>query len=294
MKRFQMLVSRRVSLRIHRSQSTLTANQQKLMARGLPKKQPIQGVQNIVVVASGKGGVGKSTTTVNLAMAVMASQKGKSVGILDVDVFGPSIPKMMNLSGEPRVTKENLMIPQVNYGIKCMSMGFLVDENSPIVWRGPMVISAIQKLLFQVQWGHLDYLFIDMPPGTGDTQLSISQLIQINGAVIVTTPQDIALLDARRGAEMFKKVDIPILGLVQNMSQFVCPTCEHVTHVFGDNGAMKLVKDMNIELLGDVPLHLEIRETSDQGIPVVAANPSSPQSLAYCNIASKITEKLPT
>eukprot|EP00111_Clytia_hemisphaerica_P005143 TCONS_00014808-protein len=201
---------------------------------------------------------------------------------------------MMNLSGEPRVTKENLMIPQVNYGIKCMSMGFLVDENSPIVWRGPMVISAIQKLLFQVQWGHLDYLFIDMPPGTGDTQLSISQLIQINGAVIVTTPQDIALLDARRGAEMFKKVDIPILGLVQNMSQFVCPKCEHVTHVFGDNGAMKLVKDMNIELLGDVPLHLEIRETSDQGIPVVAANPSSPQSLAYCNIASKITEKLPT
>lgn len=271
-----------------RNYASLTAKQKELLSRGLPKAKPIPGVENVIVVASGKGGVGKSTTTVNLAMAMAATQKSANIGILDVDIFGPSIPKMMNLSGEPRVTRDNMMIPLQNHGMKCMSMGFLVDETAPIVWRGPMVISAIQRLLFQVDWGQLDYLFIDMPPGTGDIQLSISQLISVAGAVLVTTPQDIALLDVRRGAEMFKKVNIPIFGIVQNMSQFICPNCDHVTHIFGDNGASKLAHDMGLEMLGDIPLHLRIRETSDQGVPIVLTSPTSPQSTAYRDIAKRI------
>ena len=201
--------------------------QRELMARGLPKKQPLPGVKRIILVSSAKGGVGKSTTTVNLALAMMKHEQAPKVGILDADVFGPSIPKLMNLQGEPALNDENLMEPLVNYGIKCMSMGFLVNETDPIVWRGPMVMSSLQKLTRHVDWAPLDYLLIDMPPGTGDTQITITQLLPVDGAVIVTTPQDIALLDARRGIEMYRKVIIPILGLVQNMSHYVCPKCEH-------------------------------------------------------------------
>ncbi|XP_067118546.1 iron-sulfur cluster transfer protein NUBPL isoform X2 [Centruroides vittatus] len=245
--------------------------------KGLPKKFPIAGVEHVILVASGKGGVGKSTTAVNLALAFKANEKEKSVGLLDADVYGPSIPKMMNLKEKPEINKQNLMIPLTNYGIKCMSMGLLVDEKSAIVWRGLMVMSAIEKLLRQVAWGPLDYLIIDMPPGTGDTQLSISQNIPISGVVIVTTPQDIALLDVRRGTEMFRKVEVPVLGIVQNMSLFLCPKCGHATHIFGKEGTKKLAEELKLEILGDIPLDITIRETSDLGHPIVVSKPDDNQ-----------------
>ena len=272
--------------------STLSDRQKQMMARGLPQKQPIPGVDKIVLVASGKGGVGKSSTAVNIAAAIATTNDRLAVGILDADVYGPSVPKMMNLSDQPMLNDRNLMIPLQNYGIKCMSIGFLVDEDSPIVWRGPMVMSAIQRLIRQVDWSPLDYLIVDMPPGTGDIQLSISQLVPISGAVVVTTPQDIALLDARRGAEMFRKVDIPVLGFVQNMSHFVCPHCNQSSHIFGQDGATKVAEQMGVDILGDIPLHMSIRETSDAGRPVVVSKPDSTQSLSYISIAEKIIRKL--
>ncbi|XP_065647739.1 iron-sulfur cluster transfer protein NUBPL isoform X2 [Hydra vulgaris] len=276
-----------------RYNSKISVHQQELMKRGLPKKAPIEGVRYIILVASGKGGVGKSTTAVNLAAAISVVKQTANVGILDADIYGPSIPKMMGLSGEPTLTRENLMIPLNNFGIKCMSIGFLVDDKSAIVWRGPMVMSAIHKLTREVNWSPLDYLIIDMPPGTGDTQLSISQEVHVNGAIVVTTPQDIALLDARRGAEMFRKVNIPVLGFVQNMSIFVCPNCSCTTHIFGDNGAQKLASEMGVDILGDVPLHLSVRESCDQGIPIVFSRPESPESRVYKEIALKIVAKFP-
>ncbi|XP_053139557.1 iron-sulfur protein NUBPL isoform X4 [Hemicordylus capensis] len=200
---------------------------------------------------------------------------------------------MMNLKGSPEVTPKNLMRPLVNYGIACMSMGFLVEETSPIVWRGLMVMSAIEKLLRKVDWSQLDYLVIDMPPGTGDVQLSISQNIPIAGAVIVSTPQDIALLDARRGAEMFRRVNVPVLGLVQNMSIFQCPKCKHETHIFGNDGVRNLANDLDLDVLGDVPLHVHIRETSDTGKPIVVSQPQSNVTQAYLKIAAEIVKKLP-
>uniref|UniRef100_A0A3B4BEN5 Iron-sulfur cluster transfer protein NUBPL n=1 Tax=Periophthalmus magnuspinnatus TaxID=409849 RepID=A0A3B4BEN5_9GOBI len=260
---------------------SLQERQRQQMARGLPKQKPITGVKQIIVVASGKGGVGKSTTAVNLALGLSANDPSKSVGLLDADVYGPSIPKLMNLKGSPDLTDNNLMIPLMNYGILCMSMGFLVDDAAPIVWRGLMVMSAIEKLLRQVDWGELDFLVVDMPPGTGDVQLSISQNVPVAGAVIVSTPQDIALLDARRGAEMFNKVHVPVIGLVQNMSVFQCPNCLHQTHIFGSDGAKNLALSMGVHFLGDVPLHLSIRETSDSGKPVVVSAPDSAEVWAH-------------
>ncbi|KAF7252036.1 Iron-sulfur protein NUBPL [Varanus komodoensis] len=265
----------------------------KIMARGLPKQKPIEGVKDVLVIASGKGGVGKSTTAVNVALALAANDSTKVVGLLDADVYGPSIPKMMNLKGSPEVTPKNLMRPLVNYGITCMSMGFLVEETAPIVWRGLMVMSAIEKLLRQVDWQQLDYLVIDMPPGTGDVQLSISQNIPIAGAVIVSTPQDIALLDAHKGAEMFRKVNVPVLGLVQNMSVFQCPKCKHETHIFGADGVRNLASNLGLDVLGDIPLHIQIRETSDAGKPVVVAEPESDVAQAYLKIAAEIVKRLP-
>ncbi|TTC14932.1 Iron-sulfur protein NUBPL [Bagarius yarrelli] len=244
------------------------------MARGLPKQKPIVGVKEVIVVASGKGGVGKSTTAVNLALGLMANDQSKTVGLLDADVYGPSIPKLMNLKGNPELTELSLQVYSVFFS---MSMGFLVEDTAPIVWRGLMVMSAIEKLLRQVDWGSLDYLVIDMPPGTGDVQLSITQNIPIAGAVIVSTPQDIALLDARRGAEMFRKVNVPVLGLVQNMSVFQCPKCSHQTHIFGSDGVKELACALGVEVLGDIPLHLKIRETSDKGQPMVVSCPDSPE-----------------
>ncbi|XP_026520303.1 iron-sulfur protein NUBPL isoform X2 [Notechis scutatus] len=264
----------------------------KIMARGLPKQKPIEGVKQVLLVASGKGGVGKSTTAVNVALALAANEPTKAVGLLDADVYGPSIPKMMNLKGNPEVTSKNLMRPLVNYGISCMSMGFLVEETAPIVWRGLMVMSAIEKLLRQVDWHQLDYLIIDMPPGTGDIQLSISQNIPVAGAVIVSTPQDIALLDAHKGAVMFRKVNVPVLGLIQNMSVFQCPKCKHETHIFGADGVKKLSKNIGIDVLGDIPLHVHIRETSDSGKPIVISQPQSNVAQAYLKIAAEIVKRL--
>lgn len=263
-----------------------------IMSRGLPKQKPIEGVREVIVVASGKGGVGKSTTAVNLALALAANDSSKAVGLLDVDVYGPSIPKMMNLKGSPELSPNNLMRPLLNYGIACMSMGFLVEETAPLVWRSLMVMSAIEKLLRQVDWGQLDYLVVDMPPGTGDVQLSVSQNIPISGAVIVSTPQDIALMDAHKGAEMFRKVNVPVLGLVQNMSVFQCPQCKHKTHIFGADGARKLAQALDLDVLGDVPLHLSIREASDMGQPVVFSQPESDEAKAYLNIASEVVRRL--
>ncbi|XP_049917622.1 iron-sulfur protein NUBPL [Epinephelus moara] len=280
--------------RCHRSvdSKTLQERQKQQMAKGLPKQKPITGVKQVIVVASGKGGVGKSTTAVNLALGLMANNPLKSVGLLDADVHGPSIPKLMNLKGNPELSDNNLMIPLTNYGVPCMSMGFLVDEVAPIVWRGLMVMSALEKLLRQVHWGSLDYLVVDMPPGTGDVQLSISQNIPVSGAVIVSTPQDIALLDARRGAEMFKKVNVPVLGLVQNMSVFQCPKCNHQTHIFGSDGARQLADTLGVNFLGDIPLHLNIREMSDRGTPVVVSSPDSPEAEAYRKVASAVVQRL--
>ncbi|GAB1597529.1 iron-sulfur protein NUBPL-like isoform X1 [Argonauta hians] len=262
------------------------------MARGLPKKKPIDGIKHVIVVASAKGGVGKSTTAVNLALGLAAIDKSKTVGILDADIFGPSVPKMMNLDAEPQLDQANMMIPLKNFGVKCMSMGFLVDEKSPIVWRGPMVISAIDKLLRQVSWSDIEYLIVDMPPGTGDTQLSLTQNITIAGAVIVTTPQDIALMDARRGAEMFSKVHVPIFGIVQNMSVHICSKCGYAEHIFGKNGAEKMAQELGIEILGNIPLHIDIREKSDSGAPIVVSKPDSPQAMIYKDIASKLAQKI--
>ncbi|XP_032240855.2 iron-sulfur protein NUBPL-like isoform X2 [Nematostella vectensis] len=296
-------VSRLACITVYRRKSThenplgikgQEGNKDGRLSRGLPRKWPIAGVKQVILVASGKGGVGKSTTAVNLALALMAIKKELRVGLLDADVYGPSIPMLMNLQGQqPELTPKNQMKPLVNFGMPCMSMGFLVDDKAPIVWRGLMVMSAIEKLLRQVAWGGLDILLIDMPPGTGDTQLSISQLIPVAGAIIVTTPQDIALLDARRGAEMFKKVDIPVLGLVQNMSHYVCPNCSHKAYIFGQDGAKGVALDMGTEVLGDVPLDLDIRQTSDEGNPIVVLHPESLQAKAYQDIAAKVLDKLP-
>ncbi|XP_039242405.1 iron-sulfur protein NUBPL isoform X1 [Pipra filicauda] len=265
----------------------------RILSRGLPKQKPIEGVKQVVVLASGKGGVGKSTTAVNIALALAANDSTKEVGLLDADIYGPSIPKMMNLKGNPELTPKNLMRPLKNYGIACMSMGFLIEETAPVVWRGLMVMSAVEKLLRQVDWGQLDYLVIDMPPGTGDVQLSVSQNIPIAGAVIISTPQDVALLDARKGAEMFRKVHVPVLGLVQNMSVFQCPKCKHETHIFGADGVRDLAKTLGLDILGDIPLHVNIRESCDSGQPVVIAQPQSDAAKAYLKIAMEIVRRLP-
>ncbi|CAL4073834.1 unnamed protein product, partial [Meganyctiphanes norvegica] len=268
-----------------------TEHQKKIMARGLPKKTKIQGVENVIAVASGKGGVGKSTTAVNLALA-LSEVDNCAVGILDMDVFGPSIPRMMNLMDSPQLDEKDNMIPLTNYGIECMSMGFLVSEGSAMVWRGPMVMSAVQRLLLKTSWGNLRYLILDLPPGTGDTQLSLSQLIEVTGAVIVSTPQDIALLDARRGAQMFSKVGTPVLGLVQNMSVFCCPKCGHKEHIFGQDGVKNMADELGVDVLGDVPLDLRIRVGADAGQPMVVSHPETSQSQSYFNIAKEIVKKI--
>ncbi|CAO3614553.1 unnamed protein product [Mucor hiemalis] len=259
--------------------------------RGLPTKMPIKGVKNVVVVASGKGGVGKSTTAVNIALA--AAGMKKRVGLLDADIFGPSVPKLMNLKGEPELTETgDRLIPLTNYGVKCMSMGFLVDQSAPVVWRGLMVMKALQQLLHQVEWGGLDLLVIDMPPGTGDVQLTISQQVVVDGAVIISTPQDIALIDAVKGTNMFQKVNVPILGLVQNMSLFICPNCNHESHIFGHDGAARMAEDYNVPLLGEVPLHADICKLSDAGKPIVISQPDSPFAAHYKLIAKNMFDRL--
>ena len=250
----------------------------------------VPGIRAIVAVASGKGGVGKSTTATNLALAL--ARLDLRVGMLDADIYGPSQPRMMGISGRPNSPDGKTLQPMENYGVKCMSMGFLVAEDTPMIWRGPMVQSALQQMLRDVDWGELDILVVDMPPGTGDAQLTMSQQVPLAGAVIVSTPQDIALLDAKKGLNMFRRVDVPVLGIIENMSTFVCPNCGHETHVFSHGGAKREADKLGMEFLGEIPLDLEIRETSDSGRPIVVSNPESPHAEAYMAIAARLWTKV--
>ena len=250
----------------------------------------IPGIKRIIAVASGKGGVGKSTVSVNLALALAA--QGRKVGMLDADIYGPSQPRMMGLSGRPMTHDGKTLEPMENYGVKVMSMGFLVPEDSPMIWRGPMVMSAIQQLLNDVNWGELDIMVIDLPPGTGDAQLTMAQQVPLDGAVIVSTPQDIALLDARKGLNMFRKVDVPVLGIIENMSYFACPECGHRSEIFSHGGARKEAERLGIDFLGEIPLDIEIRETSDGGTPIVVAKPDSANAKVFREIAASIAAKL--
>ncbi len=254
------------------------------------QKALVPGVKHIVAVASGKGGVGKSTTSVNLALALAAN--GRKVGLLDADIYGPSMPRMMGISGRPSSPDGKRLEPMENYGIKVMSMGFLVAEDTPMIWRGPMVMSALQQMLRDVNWGDLDVLVVDMPPGTGDAQLTMAQQVPLAGAVIVSTPQDIALLDARKGLNMFRRVDVPVLGIIENMSYFCCPNCGHRTDIFSHGGARKEADDLGMEFLGEIPLHLSIRETSDQGQPIVVSQPESDHAQSYRRIAARLWDKI--
>ncbi|MGF1593101.1 MAG: iron-sulfur cluster carrier protein ApbC [Kiloniellaceae bacterium] len=265
-------------------------------APGQPAAGPggtmIPGIRSIVAVASGKGGVGKSTVTTNLALAL--AQLGLKVGVLDADIYGPSQPRMLGISGRPNSPDGKTLNPMENYGLKCMSMGFLVAEDTPMIWRGPMVQSALQQMLRDVAWGELDILVVDMPPGTGDAQLTMAQQVPLTGAVIVSTPQDIALLDARKGLNMFRKVDVPVFGIVENMSVFVCPNCGHESHIFSHGGARREAERLGMEFLGEIPLDIEIRETSDSGRPVVVSRPDAPNAQVFLAIARRVWEKVST
>ncbi len=253
-------------------------------------KALVPGVRHIVAVASGKGGVGKSTTAVNLALAAHAN--GLRVGLLDADIYGPSQPRMMGISGKPSSPDGKRLLPMENHGVRCMSIGFMVAEDTPIIWRGPMVMSALNQLLRDVEWGELDLLVCDLPPGTGDAQLTMAQQVPLAGAVIVSTPQDIALTDARKGLNMFRKVEVPVLGIVENMSYFLCPHCGERSEIFSHGGAKREAERLGVEFLGALPLDMAIRETSDSGRPIVVADPASPHSETYRAIAKRIWQIL--
>jgi ATP-binding protein involved in chromosome partitioning len=264
-----------------------------------PRSQPPQGhdsrialpgIGAVVAVASGKGGVGKSTTSVNLALAL--ATLGQRVGLLDADIYGPSQPRMLGITGKPQSPDGKKLMPMENYGIRVMSMGFLVDEDAPMIWRGPMVQSAIQQMLSDVAWGELDVLVVDLPPGTGDAQLTMAQRVPLAGAVIVSTPQDIALLDARKALNMFRKVDVPVLGIIENMSYFLCPSCGHRAEIFSHGGARATAEKYGVDFLGEIPLDLVIREQTDAGRPPVVSQPDGPQAAAYLAIARSVIAKL--
>jgi ATP-binding protein involved in chromosome partitioning len=252
--------------------------------------QLLPKVKNIVAVASGKGGVGKSTTAVNLALALAA--EGASVGILDADIYGPSQPMMMGIQGRPDTADGQTMEPLENYGVQVMSIGFLVDADNPMIWRGPMATQALEQLLRQTNWRDLDYLIVDMPPGTGDIQLTLSQRVPLTGAVIVTTPQDIALLDAKKGLKMFEKVGVPILGVVENMAVYCCPNCGHVEHIFGAEGGKRMAAEYGVDYLGALPLNLSIREQADSGRPTVVSEPESDIAELYRTVARQVAVKI--
>ncbi|KAM3419004.1 hypothetical protein BST61_g4960 [Cercospora zeina] len=261
------------------------------MKRGLPEKRPIPNVRKVIAVSSAKGGVGKSTISVNLALAM--AQQGLHTGVLDTDIYGPSIPTLLNLEGyEPELDANNRLLPLTAYGVKAMSMGFLVPRDSPVAWRGLMLQKAMTQLLFEVSWPSLDVLVIDLPPGTGDVQLTLTQSVQLAGAAIVSTPQDLALRDAVRGIAMFEKVNVPILGMIQNMSTFTCTNCGHNHDIFGLDGAKKKCHEMGINFLGDIPLHPDTCASADNGKPTMAASPDSPQAQAFIDIAKVITATL--
>ncbi|MGO4153326.1 iron-sulfur cluster carrier protein ApbC [Cupriavidus sp. YAF13] len=250
----------------------------------------LPGVKNVIAVASGKGGVGKSTTAVNLALALSA--EGARVGMLDADIYGPSLPMMLGIDGRPESSDGQTMEPLEGHGLQANSIGFLIEQDNPMVWRGPMVTSALEQLLRQTNWHDLDYLIVDMPPGTGDIQLTLSQKVPVTGAVIVTTPQDIALLDAKKGLKMFEKVGIPILGIVENMAVYCCPSCGHVEHIFGEGGGEKMCEDYGVDLLGSMPLNRSIREQADSGRPTVVSDPDSPIAELYRTMARKVAIKV--
>ena len=250
----------------------------------------IEGIKNIIAVASGKGGVGKSTTSVNIALALAAD--GASVGMLDADIYGPSQPRMLGISGQPQSDDGKTLEPMVNYDIKAMSIGFLVEEDTPMIWRGPMVTQALEQLLNDTNWGNLDYLIVDLPPGTGDTQLTLSQKIPVSGAVIVTTPQDIALLDARKGLKMFEKVEVPVLGVVENMSIHICSECGHAEHIFGKGGGLRMATESDVDYLGALPLDYMICQQADEGRPTVVAEPDSKNTELYKDISRRMAAKL--
>ncbi len=254
-----------------------------------PAVPVLPGVKSVIAVASGKGGVGKSTVAVNLAVAL--AQSGLSVGLLDADIYGPSLPRMLGVAGKPRV-ENGMMLPVHAWGLRCMSIGLLVEEETAMVWRGPMVMGALTQMLTQVAWGELDVLVIDMPPGTGDAQLTLAQKANLAGAVIVSTPQDIALIDARRGVKMFEQVQVPILGIVENMSFFACPHCGETTNIFGHGGARDEAVRIGVPYLGGIPLLLEIRETGDAGTPICAAEPESAAAAAFRAVAGKVSVAL--
>ena len=264
----------------------------KIVAHAVQRNlKPLPGVKNIIAVASGKGGVGKSTTAVNLALAL--AQEGASVGLLDADIYGPSIPQMLGLAGShPESEDGKTMEPLEAHGVQTMSIGFMVDVDSPMVWRGPMATQALDQLLRQTHWHQLDYLIVDMPPGTGDIQLSLTQKVPVTGAVIITTPQDIALIDARKGLKMFEKVNVPILGIVENMSIHICSNCGHEEHIFGSGGGEKMCADYGVEFLGSLPLELAIREMADGGKPTVVGAPDSRTAEIYRGIARRVAVKI--
>ncbi|MEM6463971.1 MAG: iron-sulfur cluster carrier protein ApbC [Pseudomonadota bacterium] len=253
-------------------------------------KPGVPGVGALIAVASGKGGVGKSTTAVNLALGLQAI--GLKVGLLDADIYGPSVPRLLKVSGRPEEVSGKLLKPKEAYGLKVMSMGFLVAEETPMIWRGPMVVSALTQMLREVDWGDVDVMVIDMPPGTGDAQLTLAQKVPLAGAVIVSTPQDLALIDARKGINMFKKVDVPVLGLIENMSYFVCPACGERSNIFGHGGARDEASRIGVAFLGEVPLHMDIRENSDAGTPVVVSQPDGPHAQIFKEMAAQVRDQI--
>jgi ATP-binding protein involved in chromosome partitioning len=262
-------------------------------ARAAPRAESTQGVpgvEAIIAVASGKGGVGKSTTAVNLALGLAAL--GLKVGILDADIYGPSLPKLLAIKERPQTLGGTRLKPITRYGLTVMSIGFLIDEETPMIWRGPMVISALTQMLREVEWGTLDVMVVDMPPGTGDAQLTMAQQVPLKGAVIVSTPQDLALIDARRGIAMFKRVNVPVLGIVENMSYFLCPQCGTRSDIFSHGGARHEAERLGVPFLGEVPLHMTIREKSDSGLPVVATEPDGPLAKIYRDIAASVRDQL--
>lgn len=254
--------------------------------------QLLENIKNIIAVASGKGGVGKSTTAVNLALGLQA--EGANVGILDADIYGPSQPSMLGVEGSPESPDGKTLEPMIGHGLQTMSIGFLIDKETPMVWRGPMVTQALEQLLSETNWRDLDYLVVDLPPGTGDIQLTLAQKIPVNGAVIVTTPQNIALLDARKGIKMFQKVDVPILGVIENMNLHICSNCGHEEPIFGSGGGETMAKEYNVELLGSLPLDSSIREQTDNGNPPVVADPDGRVAAIYRDIASRVAARLAT
>lgn len=251
--------------------------------------QKIPGVDRIIAVASGKGGVGKSTVSANLACALAA--KGRRVGLLDADVYGPSQPRMLGVSGRPASPDGKTILPLRNHGVTMMSIGLMTNDDQAVVWRGPMLMGALQQMLMQVQWGALDVLIVDLPPGTGDVQMTLAQKAQVDGAVIVSTPQDVALIDARKGIDMFNKLNVPILGMIENMSTHICSNCGHEEHVFGHGGVAAEAAKLNVPLLAEIPLHLDVRLAADSGAPIVAAKPDSPQAKAFFDVAAALVER---